>query len=113
VRISPMTSCRCARILARMRPHQRHNVNIKPAQLLCRWRHPLHASPHLTRPRATAPVAAPSCGEGVRLGLLRLAAALPRPLQAMIDEFDTDGDGEISLVEFASIMKSTSLYDAD
>uniref|UniRef100_A0A7S2GC78 EF-hand domain-containing protein n=1 Tax=Haptolina brevifila TaxID=156173 RepID=A0A7S2GC78_9EUKA len=32
-------------------------------------------------------------------------------LQAMIDEFDTDRDGEISMAEFASIMKSTSLYD--
>ena len=32
-------------------------------------------------------------------------------LQAMIDEFDTDGDGEISAAEFASIMKSTSLYE--
>lgn len=32
-------------------------------------------------------------------------------LQAMIDEFDTDGDGEISLSEFSSIMKSTALYE--
>jgi centrin-3 len=32
-------------------------------------------------------------------------------LQAMIDEFDTDGDGEISMDDFASIMKSTSLYE--
>jgi centrin-3 len=32
-------------------------------------------------------------------------------LQAMIDEFDTDGDGEISAQEFANIMKSTSLYE--
>ena len=32
-------------------------------------------------------------------------------LQAMIDEFDADSDGEISLAEFASIMKSTSLYE--
>ena len=32
-------------------------------------------------------------------------------LQAMIDEFDTDRDGEISMEEFRGIMKSTSLYD--
>ena len=30
-------------------------------------------------------------------------------LSAMIDEFDTDRDGEISLAEFSGIMKSTSL----
>ena len=29
----------------------------------------------------------------------------------MIDEFDVDKDGEISFAEFASIMKSTALYD--
>ena len=29
----------------------------------------------------------------------------------MIDEFDMDQDGEISLEEFAGIMKTTSLYD--
>ena len=32
-------------------------------------------------------------------------------LQAMIDEFDMDRDGEISLDEFSGIMKSTSLYE--
>ena len=32
-------------------------------------------------------------------------------LQAMIDEFDGDQDGEISLEEFSEIMKTTSLYD--
>ena len=32
-------------------------------------------------------------------------------LQAMIDEFDTDQDGEISLAEFAAIMKSSALYE--
>ena len=31
----------------------------------------------------------------------------------MIDEFDTDGDGEISIEDFSSIMKSTALYDED
>ncbi|ETW61092.1 hypothetical protein PFMC_02960 [Plasmodium falciparum CAMP/Malaysia] len=31
-------------------------------------------------------------------------------LQAMIDEFDKDMDGEISQEEFLSIMKQTSLY---
>ena len=32
-------------------------------------------------------------------------------LQAMIDEFDEDRDGEISFDEFSAIMKSTSLYE--
>ena len=32
-------------------------------------------------------------------------------LQAMIDEFDTDQDGQISMDEFTAIMKSTSLYE--
>lgn len=32
-------------------------------------------------------------------------------LQAMIDEFDTDHDGEISIEEFSGIMKSSVLYD--
>eukprot|EP00962_Isochrysis_galbana_P052915 scaffold24390_cov107-Isochrysis_galbana.AAC.5 len=32
-------------------------------------------------------------------------------MQAMIDEFDTDHDGEISFAEFARIMKSSELYD--
>eukprot|EP00965_Chrysotila_dentata_P203803 6181951-Pleurochrysis_carterae.AAC.3 len=32
-------------------------------------------------------------------------------MQAMIDEFDVDQDGEISFDEFASIMRSSSLYD--
>ena len=32
-------------------------------------------------------------------------------LQAMIDEFDTDQDGEICVEEFSAIMKTTSLYD--
>ena len=31
-------------------------------------------------------------------------------LQAMIDEFDKDGDGEISEQEFLNIMKQTSIY---
>ena len=31
--------------------------------------------------------------------------------QAMIDEFDVDKDGEISLGEFSAIMKQTALYD--
>jgi Ca2+-binding EF-hand superfamily protein len=31
----------------------------------------------------------------------------------MLDEFDTDGDGEISIDDFSTIMKSTSLYDTD
>jgi centrin-3 len=31
-------------------------------------------------------------------------------LQAMIDEFDKDGDGEISEQEFLGIMKQTSIY---
>ena len=31
-------------------------------------------------------------------------------LQAMIDEFDKDGDGEISEQEFLSIMKQTAIY---
>lgn len=31
-------------------------------------------------------------------------------LQAMIDEFDKDGDGEISSEEFMAIMKQTSIY---
>ena len=31
-------------------------------------------------------------------------------LQAMIDEFDKDGDGEISESEFLAIMKQTSIY---
>ncbi|CDJ59948.1 centrin, putative [Eimeria maxima] len=31
-------------------------------------------------------------------------------LQAMIDEFDRDMDGEISFEEFMAIMKQTSLY---
>ena len=31
-------------------------------------------------------------------------------LQAMIDEFDKDGDGEINEAEFLSIMKQTSIY---
>jgi|TARA_B100001094_G_C17586964_1_gene510132 centrin-3 len=31
-------------------------------------------------------------------------------LQAMIDEFDEDRDGEISMEEFVRIMRSTSLY---
>ena len=31
-------------------------------------------------------------------------------LQAMIDEFDKDGDGEISENEFLAIMKQTSIY---
>lgn len=31
-------------------------------------------------------------------------------LQAMIDEFDKDGDGEINEEEFVSLMKQTSLY---
>ena len=31
-------------------------------------------------------------------------------LQAMIDEFDKDNDGEISEQEFLSIMKQTSIY---
>ncbi len=31
-------------------------------------------------------------------------------LQAMIDEFDKDQDGKISLDEFMAIMKQTSLY---
>ena len=31
-------------------------------------------------------------------------------LQAMIDEFDKDGDGEISEAEFLAIMKQTSIY---
>lgn len=29
----------------------------------------------------------------------------------MIDEFDLDRDGEISLEEFSGIMKSTTLYE--
>ena len=29
----------------------------------------------------------------------------------MIDEFDVDRDGEISLEEFAKIMQSTELYE--
>ena len=32
-------------------------------------------------------------------------------LQAMIDEFDTDQDGDICVEEFSAIMKTTSLYD--
>ena len=40
------------------------------------------------------------------------SSSLARPLaQAMIDEFDTDGDGEISLHDFGAVMKSTALYD--
>ena len=35
------------------------------------------------------------------------------PPQAMIDEFDADQDGEISLDEFAAIMKSSSLYESE
>ena len=31
-------------------------------------------------------------------------------LQAMIDEFDKDGDGEISESEFLGIMRQTSIY---
>ena len=31
----------------------------------------------------------------------------------MIDEFDADQDGEISLDEFAAIMKSSSLYESE
>ena len=31
-------------------------------------------------------------------------------LQAMIDEFDRDGDGEINETEFLGIMKQTSIY---
>lgn len=31
-------------------------------------------------------------------------------LQAMIDEFDRDQDGEISLDEFVYIMKQSSMY---
>ena len=31
-------------------------------------------------------------------------------LQAMIDEFDKDGDGEINEAEFLAIMKQTSIY---
>ena len=31
-------------------------------------------------------------------------------LQAMIDEFDKDGDGEINEQEFLNIMKQTSIY---
>ena len=31
-------------------------------------------------------------------------------LKAMIDEFDKDGDGEISEQEFLSIMKQSSIY---
>ena len=31
-------------------------------------------------------------------------------LQAMIDEFDKNGDGTIDLDEFMSIMKQTSIY---
>ena len=31
-------------------------------------------------------------------------------LKAMIDEFDKDGDGEISENEFLAIMKQTSIY---
>ena len=31
-------------------------------------------------------------------------------LQAMIDEFDKDSDGVISLDEFMAIMKQTSIY---
>ena len=31
-------------------------------------------------------------------------------LQAMIDEFDKDGDGEISEAEVLAIMKQTSIY---
>lgn len=34
-------------------------------------------------------------------------------MQAMIDEFDTDHDGEISFNDFARIMKSSDLYDDD
>ena len=34
-------------------------------------------------------------------------------LQAMIDEFDVDQDGEISFAEFSRIMKSSSLYGDD
>ena len=32
-------------------------------------------------------------------------------LQAMIDEFDGDGDGQISFVEFAAIMRSSDIYE--
>jgi len=34
-------------------------------------------------------------------------------MQAMIDEFDTDHDGEISFSEFSRIMRSSDLYDDD
>ena len=34
-------------------------------------------------------------------------------MQAMIDEFDTDHDGEISFSEFTRIMRSSDLYDDD
>ena len=34
-----------------------------------------------------------------------------RHIHDMFAQFDTDGDGEISAAEFASIMKSTSLYE--
>ena len=35
---------------------------------------------------------------------------VPIELQAMIDEFDKDQDGEINEDEFIAIMKQTSLY---
>ena len=36
-----------------------------------------------------------------------------RPKMLLIDEFDADQDGEISLDEFAAIMKSSSLYESE
>ena len=47
--------------------------------------------------------------------LRRIARELGEPLaddelQAMIDEFDKDGDGLIDADDFAKIMRSTSLY---
>lgn len=54
----------------------------------------------------------PTACSGSRKGCILFEPTL-LVTQAMLDEFDTDGDGEISMSEFKAIMKSTSLYDDD
>ena len=59
-------------------------------------------------PHATPPHHAPTCISNISRELGENLA--DDELQAMIDEFDRDQDGEINQAEFMYIMKQSSVY---
>lgn len=63
---------------------------------------------HLNTPRHPTPPDAPSCISNISRELGENLA--DDELQAMIDEFDRDQDGEINQAEFMYIMKQSSVY---